>query len=152
MKQIYDQAEIRIDRITLAEELMKRGQLESVDGLSYLISLDEEPARNIEPRWVCSNCEGQIGPTVDHVRRAAGHESQLIGEEDPDEIIGDAYQEFLQLGHEMESGTEIVSTAQLIEKHGLSGLHGCSSAWLGPTSTEKLDELLGGLSGGRWSC
>jgi replicative DNA helicase len=30
-----------IDRITLAEELTKRGQLESVDGLSYLISLDE---------------------------------------------------------------------------------------------------------------
>lgn len=31
----------RIDRVTVADELAKQGQLESVDGLSYLISLDE---------------------------------------------------------------------------------------------------------------
>lgn len=30
-----------INRVTLANELMKQGQLESVDGLSYLISLDQ---------------------------------------------------------------------------------------------------------------
>src|SRR3954453_627497 len=30
----------RIDRVTLANELLKYGQLESVDGLSYLIELD----------------------------------------------------------------------------------------------------------------
>src|SRR3982751_231057 len=30
----------RIDRVTLANELMKHSQLESVDGLSYLIDLD----------------------------------------------------------------------------------------------------------------
>ena len=32
---------VRIDRVTLAEELRRQGQLESVDGLSYLVSLDE---------------------------------------------------------------------------------------------------------------
>ena len=32
---------VRIDRVTIADELMKQGQLESVGGLSYLISLDE---------------------------------------------------------------------------------------------------------------
>src|SRR5689334_3886532 len=31
----------RIDRVTVANELMKQNQLESVDGLSYLISLDD---------------------------------------------------------------------------------------------------------------
>ena len=31
----------RIDRVTLANELMKHGQLQSVDGLSYLVSLDD---------------------------------------------------------------------------------------------------------------
>src|SRR3954467_3826720 len=31
----------RIDRVTLANELMKQGQLQSVDGLSYLVSLDD---------------------------------------------------------------------------------------------------------------
>ena len=40
MRDLYDRGE-RIDRVTLAEELMKQGQLESVDGLSYLVSLDD---------------------------------------------------------------------------------------------------------------
>ena len=31
----------RIDRVTVANELMRHGQLESVGGLSYLVSLDD---------------------------------------------------------------------------------------------------------------
>ena len=31
----------RVDRITLANDLMRRGQLESVDGFTYLVSLDD---------------------------------------------------------------------------------------------------------------
>ena len=31
----------RIDRVTVANELMGRGQLESCDGLTYLVSLDD---------------------------------------------------------------------------------------------------------------
>src|SRR5260370_30717313 len=38
MAELYDRGE-RIDRITIANELMKHNQLESVDGLSYLVSL-----------------------------------------------------------------------------------------------------------------
>ena len=40
MTDLYDRGE-KIDRITLTNELMKHGQLESVDGMSYLLSLDE---------------------------------------------------------------------------------------------------------------
>src|SRR6202171_5571876 len=40
MKDLYDRGE-KIDRVTLANELMNQGQIESVDGFSYLISLDE---------------------------------------------------------------------------------------------------------------
>jgi replicative DNA helicase len=40
MKDLYDCGE-RIDRVTVANELNKQGQLESVDGVSYLVSLDE---------------------------------------------------------------------------------------------------------------
>src|SRR5271167_2961738 len=40
MKDLYDRGE-KIDRVTLANELSKHGQLESVDGYSYLASLDE---------------------------------------------------------------------------------------------------------------
>ena len=40
MKDLYDRGE-RIDRVTLADELIRQGQLESVDGLAYLVSLDD---------------------------------------------------------------------------------------------------------------
>src|SRR5713101_3604746 len=40
MKDLYDRGE-RLDRVTVANELMKQGQLESVDGLTYLVSLDD---------------------------------------------------------------------------------------------------------------
>jgi len=40
MKDLYDRG-VKIDRVTLANELQKHGQLESVDGFSYLASLDE---------------------------------------------------------------------------------------------------------------
>ena len=40
MKDLYDRGE-KIDRVTLANELMKQGQIESVDGFAYLVSLDE---------------------------------------------------------------------------------------------------------------
>jgi replicative DNA helicase len=40
MKDLYDRG-VKIDRVTLANELQKYGQLESVDGYSYLASLDE---------------------------------------------------------------------------------------------------------------
>jgi len=40
MIELQDRSE-RIDRVTLANELMKHGELQSVDGLSYLVSLDD---------------------------------------------------------------------------------------------------------------
>src|ERR1017187_742865 len=40
MGELYGRAE-RIDRVTVANELLKQNQLESVDGVSYLVSLDE---------------------------------------------------------------------------------------------------------------
>src|SRR5260370_37154026 len=39
MKDLYDPG-VSIDRATAAEELMKQGQLESVDGLAYLVPRD----------------------------------------------------------------------------------------------------------------
>src|ERR1700741_576912 len=40
MGELYARGD-RIDRVTVANELMKQNQLESVDGVSYLVSLDE---------------------------------------------------------------------------------------------------------------
>lgn len=41
MKDIADRG-VKIDRVTLANELMTAGQIESVDGFSYLVSLDQD--------------------------------------------------------------------------------------------------------------
>src|ERR1700760_3120490 len=40
MSELHD-CSVQIDRVTVANELMKHGQLQSVDGLSYLVSLDD---------------------------------------------------------------------------------------------------------------
>lgn len=40
MAEIHERGE-KVDRITLANELLNRGELESVDGLRYLVSLDD---------------------------------------------------------------------------------------------------------------
>jgi replicative DNA helicase len=40
MGELYQRGE-RIDRVTVANELMKQNQLESVDGVSYIACLDE---------------------------------------------------------------------------------------------------------------
>lgn len=40
MESLWDQG-LRIERVSLAEELTRRGQLESVGGLGYLVSLDD---------------------------------------------------------------------------------------------------------------
>src|SRR5215471_3213694 len=40
MGELYQRGE-RIDRVTVANELLKQNQLESIDGVSYLVSLDE---------------------------------------------------------------------------------------------------------------
>src|SRR3954452_17797082 len=40
MADLYERG-VKIDRITVAEELQKYGELESCDGLTYLISLDD---------------------------------------------------------------------------------------------------------------
>ena len=49
MKDLYGRGE-RIDRVTLAEELMKQGQLESVDGLALPGLARRRPAGDHQPR------------------------------------------------------------------------------------------------------
>ena len=39
MSELHDRGE-KIDRVTVANELLRRNELESIDGLSYLVSLD----------------------------------------------------------------------------------------------------------------
>jgi len=149
MKDLYERGE-HIDRVTLADELMKQGQLESVDGLSYLISLDEGLPE-------LANLEGYIRIVKDKsVLRKLIFSAQsvinrcLLGEEEPDAILASTEESLLKLG-ESRSRDQLTSPASIIEK-----FPGGISAFLDPsqrvrglsTGFAKFDEMTGGLNGG----
>ena len=97
MGELYERAE-RIDRVTVANELMKQGQLESVDGVSYLVSLDEGLP-------TLSNLDSYVRIVKDKatLRRIIFTSQKLIdrciiGEEEPDEILAGAEESLLKLG------------------------------------------------------
>src|SRR3954468_12016600 len=89
MSELHERGE-RIDRVTLANELMKHGQLQSVDGLSYLVSLDDglPQIHNLESYVAIVKEKALlrhiIGVSQDTINRCLGHE------EDPKQILGAA--------------------------------------------------------------
>src|SRR5690349_8248135 len=97
MGELYERGD-RIDRVTVANELMKQNQLESVDGVTYLVSLDEGlPA--------LANLESYVRIVKDKaVLRRIIFTSQklidrcLIAEEEPDQILASAEESLLKLG------------------------------------------------------
>jgi replicative DNA helicase len=149
MKDLYERGD-KIDRLTVANELMKQGQLESVDGLTYLVSLDEGMPE-------LSNLDSYIGIVKDKsaLRRMIFTAQKvidrcLIGEEEPDEILAGAEEALLKLG-ESRSGDQLQSPSAIIDQ-----FPGGINAFLDPsrrvsglsTGFTKFDEMTGGLHGG----
>ena len=86
MGELYARGD-RIDRVTVANELMKQNQLESVDGITYLVSLDEGLP-------TLANLEGYVGIAkikrscdASSLRRADLIDRCIIGEEEPRQIL-----------------------------------------------------------------
>jgi replicative DNA helicase len=149
MKDLYERS-ARIDRVTVADELMKQGQLESVDGLSYLISLDEGLPE-------LANLDGYIRIVKDKsILRKLIYNAQsvinrcLLGEEEPDAILASTEESLLKLGEDR-TRDQLSSPATIIEK-----FPGGVGAFLDPsqrvrglsTGFAKFDEMTGGLNGG----
>lgn len=140
----------RIDRVTLANELMRHGELESVDGLSYLVSLDEGLPE-------LYNLESYVGIVRDKslLRQVIFTSQELmhrcyLGEEGPDSIIEAAQNTLMGLS-QAQAKDELVSAAQVFERAegGLDGfldpsrrVHGTSTGFI------RFDEMTGGLRGG----
>ncbi|HEX3745613.1 MAG TPA: replicative DNA helicase [Bryobacteraceae bacterium] len=138
-----------IDRITVANELMKFNELEA-DGLTYLISLDDGLPQ-------IPNLDGYIRIVKDKavLRRiifASQHMMNrcLLGEEEPGEILAGAEETLLRLGDSrVKSG--LINPGQILEEY-----EGGISAFLDPskrikgisTGFAKLDEMTGGMHGG----
>jgi len=149
MGELYQRGE-RIDRVTVANELMKQNQLESVDGISYLVSLDEGLP-------TLANLESYVGIVKDKaiLRRIIFTSQKLIdrcivGEEEPDQILASAEESLLKLGDAR--AEDALATPKRI----LDEFDGGINAFLDPskrvkglsTGFTKLDEMTGGLHPG----
>ena len=149
MAELYERGE-KIDRVTIANELMKFGELEACDGLSYLVSLDDGLPRipNLDSyiRIVKDKAVlRRIIFTSQHMMNRA-----LMGEEEPDQILAGAEEALLKLGEaRVQAGLQ---QAGDILQHYEGGL----TAFLDPskrvkgisTGFAKFDEMTGGMHGG----
>jgi replicative DNA helicase len=140
----------RIDRVTVANELMRFNELEACDGLSYLVSLDdglpqipniESYIRIVKEKSVLR----RIIVSSQHMMNRA-----LAGEEAPEEILAGAEETLLKLGEAR------VKAGLLNAQDILASYEGGISAFLDPskrikgisTGFTKFDEYTGGLHGG----
>ncbi len=149
MSDLHERDE-RIDRITLANELMKANELEACDGLSYLVSLDDGLPQ-------LPNVDSYIRIVKDKaiLRRiilASQHMINrcLLDAEGPDQILAGAEDTLLKLGEQrVKSG--LMNAGQILEEY-----EGGINAFLDPskrikgisTGFAKLDEYTGGMHGG----
>src|SRR5690349_21527497 len=130
MGELQDRGE-RIDRVTVANELMKFNELEACGGLSYMVSLDDGLPH-------IPNLDSYIKIVKDKaiLRRiifASQHmmNRSLLGEEEPDTILAGAEETLLKLGEaRVKSG--LMTPAQILE-----GYEGGINAFLDPSKRIK---------------
>lgn len=149
MGEIHARGE-RIDRVTVANELMKHNQLESCDGLSYLVSLDDGLPQlyNLDSYVRIVKDKSLLRQMIFASQKVI--DRCLLGEEQPSEILAGAEEAFLKLG-ESTAREGLVTPGQIIEK-----FHGGLNAFLDPsqrarglsTGFVRFDELTGGLHPG----
>jgi len=149
MRELSDRGE-KIDRITLANELMRQGQLEAVDGLAYLVSLDDGLPRiyNLDSYVQLIKSKALLRRTIFTCQKIM--DRALLAQEDPSAIVGDAEESFLRLGDTAAKST-LATPGQII-----GGFEGGLSAFLDPsrrlkgisTGFRKFDEMTGGLREG----
>jgi replicative DNA helicase len=149
MSELHERGE-RIDRVTVANELLRRNELESIDGLGYLVSLDDGlPQISNLDAYVRIIREKstlrRIATTAQHMMNRA-----LLAEEDPNDILAGAEETLLRIGdHRGEKG--LMTPLEVIQAY-----EGGLNAFLDPskrirgTSTGfvKFDEMTGGLHSG----
>jgi len=116
MTELHERGE-RIDRITLANELMKHGQLESCDGLGYLVSLDDGLPR-------ISNLESYVRIVRDKavLRRAICACQRTIHRccgalDDPAALLDQAERLLREIGESVQVTGHLRAPAQIIEEY-----------------------------------
>jgi replicative DNA helicase len=149
MSDLHERGET-IDRVTLANELMKHGQLQSVDGLSYLVSLDDglPQIHNLEGYVTIvkekSLLRSIINVSQDTINRC------LTCEDDAKQILGAAEDAFMKLG-DVNSRNALATPLQILSEYegGINAFLDTSKRIKGiSTGFLKLDEMTGGMREG----
>ena len=140
----------RIDRITVANELMKRGHLESVDGITYLVSLDNNLPQiyNLESYVKIIKDKSTLRRIILNAHKII--EQAMRDQDDPNLLVAEAEESFLKL---TDSATQqgLKRPGQIIDE-----FEGGITAFLDPskrisglsTGYYKLDEMTSGLHPG----
>jgi replicative DNA helicase len=149
MSELHERGE-RIDRVTVANELLRRNELDSVDGLGYLVSLDDGLPQ-------ISNLDAYVRiirekATLRRIATAAQHmmNRALLAEEEPGAILAGAEESLLRLG-ETRGEKGLMTPLEVIQAY-----EGGLNAFLDPskrirgisTGFVKFDEMTGGLHAG----
>jgi replicative DNA helicase len=139
-----------IDRVTLTNSLMRAGELESVDGMSYIVSLDDglpriynldDYIKIVKDRSLLRNLAASAQVLLDR---------SLLGQEDPQQILAEAEEGLLKLS-EQTARTNMFNPRRIIEE-----FDGGVNAFLDPanriqgigTGFRRFDEMTGGLHEG----
>ncbi len=149
MSELHERGE-KVDRVTLANELMRHGQLQSVDGLSYLVSLDDglPQIHNLES-YVNIVKEKSLLRRIINVSHDTINRC-LTCEDDAKQILGAAEDAFMKLG-DNSSRNALATPHQIINEYdgGINAFLDTSKRIKGiSTGFLKLDEMTGGMREG----
>ncbi len=149
MADLVERAE-RINLVTLANELIRQGQLESVDGMTYLGGLDNGlPLVFAIDSFIRVVKDKSTMRRIMHVGETLTLEA-LMDQEDPGVLLARAQETLLKLGEARDKNT-LVNTAQI-----LKSFEGGINVFLDPskrikgitTGLRRFDEMTAGLHEG----
>ena len=142
---------IRIDRVTVAEQLKREGQLEQVGGVSYLIDLDSDMPHVPSLEGYCTILrECRIRRDAVCLFRSM-EERVILGADSATDLLGRAETMVRALGMQTVRSEAFLSTVDIIQAAGGVEQYLAPEKNLGiPTGFEALDEMTGGMSPGEF--
>lgn len=149
MADIYERHE-HIDRVTVANELLKHNQLEEVEGLTYLISLDDGlPHISSIESYVRIVRDKSILRKVCYAAQSLRDEA-IVAQDNPTELLARAEKMLVSLGIEASSDETFSTPGDVIRKAGnLQNYLNRDKGECVPTGYGRLDRMTGGMAPGQ---
>jgi replicative DNA helicase len=147
MSQLAERGD-RIDRVALANELMRNSELESVGGLTYLMSLDEGMPQSINVFGYARIVKEKSALRKIIYTAQSVMDKAFLGVEEADHILAEAEEGFLKVGESRQKNS-LATPQQIIDEIGLDQFLDPSTRIKGVSSGfTKLDEMTGGFREG----